>query len=101
MAQDKIRTEEVDELLAELARLENPDEIYDLLMDLCTVREINEMSQRLRCAYLLANKVSYTEIQSRTGASSTTISRVSKCLNYGSGGYARAVEFRARQAGEE
>ena len=97
MTQDKIRTEEVEQLLAELARLDNPDHIYELLMDLCTVREIGEMGARLKVAHLLAAKVPYTEIQKETGVSSTTISRVSKCLNYGAGGYARAVEFAAHK----
>lgn len=92
MAAADIRTPEVDALLQLLASTENPDDIFNLLLDLCTVREITDMSQRLEVARLLAAKVPYTEIQSRTGASSTTISRVSKCLNYGSGGYARAVE---------
>lgn len=93
MQQDKIRTPEVEAMLATFAALDNPDEIFALLMDLCTIREITEMSQRLEVACLLAEKVPYTEIQRRTGVSTTTISRVSKCLNYGAGGYARAVEL--------
>ena len=93
MQQDKIRTREVEAMLATLAALSEPDDIYALLMDLCTIREITEMSQRLEVARLLAEKVPYTEIQRRTGVSTTTISRVSKCLNYGAGGYARAVEL--------
>ena len=92
MATDKIRTQEVEGLLEEFARLDNADHIYELLMDLCTVREITEMGARLQVAHLLAKKVPYTEIQKQTGVSSTTISRVSKCLNYGAGGYARAVK---------
>lgn len=93
MGKADIRTPEVDALLELLASTTNPDDIFDLLQDLCTIREITDMSQRLEVARLLAAKVPYTEIQSRTGASSTTISRVSKCLNYGAGGYARAVEL--------
>lgn len=93
MQQDKIRTREVEAMLATFAALSEPDDIYALLMDLCTIREITEMSQRLEVARLLAEKAPYTEIQRRTGVSTTTISRVSKCLNYGAGGYARAVEL--------
>ena len=100
MDQDKIRTEEVEAMLRTFAALDNPDDIFALLMDMCTIREISEMSQRLEVARLLADKVPYTEIQKRTGVSTTTISRVSKCLNYGAGGYARAVALNADTIGE-
>lgn len=100
MDQDKIRTEEVEAMLRTFAALDNPDDIFALLMDMCTIREISEMSQRLEVARLLADKVPYTEIQKRTGVSTTTISRVSKCLNYGAGGYARAVVLNADTVGE-
>lgn len=93
MQDSKIRTREVESMLRTFAALDDPDDIYALLMDLCTIREITEMSQRLEVAHLLAQKTPYTEIQRRTGVSTTTISRVSKCLNYGAGGYARAVEL--------
>ena len=92
VAQDKIRTQLVENLLEALASMQDKDKIYALLQDLCTVREITEMSQRLEVARLLASKTSYVDIQEATGASATTISRVSKCLNYGSGGYAFALE---------
>lgn len=88
---DKIRTELVENLLGVFARIDDPDDVYALLQDLCTVREITEMSQRLEVARLLSEKTSYLEIQEKTGASATTISRVSKCLNYGSGGYETAL----------
>ncbi len=101
MDQDKIRTAEVDAMLRTFAALDDPDDIFALLMDMCTIREISEMSQRLQVAHLLAKKVPYTEIQKQTGVSTTTISRVSKCLNYGAGGYARAVELSIDQEGED
>ena len=101
MSQDKIRTEGVEELLRVLARVDTPDGIYALLQDLCTVREITEMSQRLQVARLLAEGTSYTDIQEATGASATTISRVSKCLNYGSGGYEQAVALMDLREEEE
>lgn len=72
--------------------MQDEDQIYALLQDLCTVREITEMSQRLEVARLLSLKTSYVDIQEKTGASATTISRVSKCLNYGTGGYEFALE---------
>lgn len=100
MDQDKIRTPEVEAMLRTFAAFDDPDDIFALLMDMCTIREIAEMSQRLEVAHLLAEKVPYTEIQKRTGVSTTTISRVSKCLNYGAGGYARAVALAANASGE-
>lgn len=90
---DKLRTQLVDNLLTVLARMDSADEVYDFLLDLCTVREIAEMSQRLEVARLLAAKQSYVDVQEVTGASATTISRVSKCLNYGSGGYEHALSI--------
>lgn len=91
LAQDKIRTELVEHLLDVFAHTQDQDTIYAILQDLCTVREITEMSQRLEVARLLSEGASYLDIQEQTGASATTISRVSKCLNYGSGGYGAAL----------
>lgn len=100
---DKIRTQLVDNLLGVFAALDNEDEVYQFLQDLCTVREISEMSQRLEVACMLADKQSYVVVQEATGASATTISRVSKCLNYGSGGYQHALAIIAQdeKRGEE
>lgn len=94
---DKLRTELVENLLAVLTTMNSEDEVYDFLLDLCTVREIAEMSQRLEVARLLADGQSYVYVQEVTGASATTISRVSKCLNYGSGGYEDALAIIARE----
>lgn len=97
---DKLRTPLVDNLLKVLAAMDDEDEVYQFLQDLCTVREISEMSQRLEVARLLADKQSYVFVQDVTGASATTISRVSKCLNYGSGGYEHALAIIAEQQAE-
>ena len=94
---DKLKTELVDNLLEVFASMTSADDIYSFLQDLCTVREISEMSQRLEVARLLANKQSYVFVQDATGASATTISRVSKCLNYGSGGYKDALAIISNQ----
>lgn len=98
---DKLRTQLVDNLLHVLASMKTEDEVYDFLQDLCTVREISEMSQRLEVARLLANKQSYVDVQEATGASATTISRVSKCLNYGSGGYQEALAIIAQDQADK
>lgn len=92
MPEDRLKTAEVEELLAALLKLENADEAYALLLDLCTVREIKEMAQRLQVAKLLSLGEHYTAIQESTGASATTISRVSKALNYGADGYRTILE---------
>lgn len=88
----ELRTKEVDSLLKVLAGLDDPDAIYALLEDLFTVREIKDTSQRLDVACMLRAGTSYAAIEKTTGASATTIARVSKALNYGAGGYAHAFE---------
>ncbi len=86
-----IRTQEVDDLLRVFATLDDEDTIFCLLEDLFTIREIRETSQRLSVARLLSDGKSYATIEETTGASATTIARVSKCLSYGTGGYAAAL----------
>lgn len=86
-----LRTKEVDDLLKVLAALDDESTIFALLQDLFTVREIRETSQRLAVARALAQKRSYLSIEAETGASATTIARVSKCLSAGSGGYKAAL----------
>ena len=91
MSEDRVRTPEVEELLRALLLLGTQDEAYALLLDLCTIREIQDMAQRLQVARMLAAGEHYSAIQVTTGASATTISRVSKSLNYGAEGYARVL----------
>ena len=91
MSEDRVRTPEVDELLKALLLLDTEDQAYALLLDLCTIREIQDMAQRLQVARMLAAGEHYSAIQESTGASATTISRVSKSLNYGADGYARVL----------
>lgn len=88
----EIRTQEVNDLLSVLAGMTDPDDVYHLLEDLLTIREIKDASQRLTVARLLDQGKSYSAIESATGASATTIARVSKALNYGAGGYGSALE---------
>jgi TrpR-related protein YerC/YecD len=84
---DRKQTEDVKRLYAALCALETPDEARRFLADLCTPREVEDLSQRLEVARLLAGGTSYLEVSHATGASSTTVSRVSKCLNGPVGGY--------------
>ena len=70
-----------------ICKLETPEESYHFLCDLCTVSELKAMEQRFQVAGLLAGGHIYTDIAERTGASSATISRVNRCLQYGEDGY--------------
>lgn len=88
-----MRSEEVENLLKVFSGMEDQNDIFAFLEDVFTVREIREISQRLAVARLLDSGKSYYEIEQTTGASATTIARVSKCLAYGSGGYAKALEL--------
>ncbi len=92
MVGDRLRTAEVEELLRAILALETPDESYAFLQDICTIREVKDMAQRLQVARMLAAGEHYARIQELTGASATTISRVSKSLNYGADGYALVLE---------
>ena len=88
----ELRTPEVENLLTVFARLNDNDTVFSLLEDLFTIREIRETSQRLAVARLLSAGKPYSAIEEATGASAPTIARVSKCLSYGAGGYAAALE---------
>ena len=99
MPEDRVRTPEVEELLRALLLLGDAEEAYSLLIDLCTIREIQDMAQRLQVARMLSAGEHYSAIQESTGASATTISRVSKSLNYGADGYARVLGKLAENPG--
>ena len=82
-----METASVERLFTALASLDSKEEIRQFLEDLCTVKEILDMAQRLDVAVLLEQGVNYQTISQQVNVSTATISRVSKCLNYGSGGY--------------
>ena len=73
-------------------KLESVEECYRFFEDVCTVKEIRDIAQRLDVATMLSEGKNYQEITSLTGASTATISRVNKCLQYGSGGYTDIIE---------
>jgi len=85
---------ELERLYAALAQLNDPADVAALLEDMCTIREVEEMSQRLEVARLLSTGEPYTTITEKTGASATTIARVSKSLYYGAAGYARVLNMK-------
>ena len=86
-----IHSEAADRLFETILKLRTVDECYDFFEDLCTVKEIKDMSQRLEVAVLLDKGLSYQKVSELTNVSSATISRVKRCLDYGSGGYVKAL----------
>ncbi|HEY9061417.1 MAG TPA: YerC/YecD family TrpR-related protein [Pseudobacteroides sp.] len=88
----KIRDENTDKLFEAILLLNDIDECYSFFEDLCTVSEIKALAQRLEVAKMLKKGVTYTEIAEKTGASTATISRVNRCLNYGADGYKMVIE---------
>ena len=85
-------SQEIAELCNVLATIDNADDVKRFLEDLCTIREMQDFAQRLSVAQMLDAGHAYTSISDATGASATTIARVSKCLNYGSGGYRMVLD---------
>lgn len=83
----KIKDESVDFLFQAILSLKTQEECYAFFEDLCTVPEIKAMSQRLLVAHMLSTKRVYSDIVAQTGASTATISRVNRSLNYGCDGY--------------
>ena len=86
---------DVDALFDAILSLKNREECYAFFEDVCTVKEMLDISQRLKAAKMLASGAVYADISAETGMSTATISRVSKCLEKGSGGYKTVI---ARQS---
>lgn len=82
-----VRTEAVDHLFEAILTLENKEECYTFFQDVCTINELLSLSQRYEVAKMLREKKTYLEIAEKTGASTATISRVNRSLNYGCDGY--------------
>lgn len=87
MQVDKIRGPQTDQLIEAILALKDEEEAYRFFDDLCTISEIQSLSQRLEVARMLRMKKTYEKIKNETGASTATISRVRRCLNYGNDGY--------------
>ncbi len=82
-----IKTEAVDHLFDGILHLHSKEECYSFFEDLCTVNELLSLSQRFEVAAMLREHRTYLDIAEKTGASTATISRVNRSLNYGNGGY--------------
>lgn len=87
-----MHTEATDRLFKAILSLKNEEECYDFFEDLCTMKELKDMSQRLEVAGLLDRGLNYQAVAAETGVSTATIGRVKRCLDYGTGGYRTALD---------
>ena len=85
--QSKIQSPETDALFQAVLSLKTLEDCYRFFEDICTIKEIRDISQRLEVARMLKAGDTVASIAQRTGASTTTVSRVNRCLHYGAGGY--------------
>ncbi|PLR76138.1 hypothetical protein CU633_17430 [Bacillus sp. V3-13] len=89
---DKLRGKELDQLFKAILSLRDLEECYRFFDDLATVNEVQSLAQRLEVARMLREGKTYHKIETETGASTATISRVKRCLNYGNDAYEMALE---------
>lgn len=85
-------TPSIDRLFAVILQLQDSEDCRKFFEDICTIKEVQDMAQRLDAAILLDQGVGYQTITEEVGISTATISRVSRCLNYGAGGYRIAID---------
>ena len=98
---NKIRTESVKHLLEAILTLETIEECFIFFDDICTVNELLSISQRFEVASMLCNHETYLKIAEKTGASTATISRVNRSLNYGNDGYELVFgRMKSRRSGD-
>ncbi|MGN0169742.1 MAG: YerC/YecD family TrpR-related protein [Lachnospiraceae bacterium] len=87
----KFESEAIDLLMDCVLSMRDKQECYDFFEDLCTIKELQDISQRVEVAQLLLNKKKYQEIAAKTGASTATISRVNRSLMYGNDSYEKVL----------
>ena len=87
MYKSKLENEQLDGLFEAMQKLETREDYYRFFEDISTIAEINALAQRFAVAKMLDEEMTYTDIANLTGASTATISRVKRCLNYGADGY--------------
>ena len=97
----KLRTEAVDFLFDAVLSLKDREECYAFFEDVCTINEILSLSQRFEVAKMLREQKTYLEIAEKTGASTATISRVNRSLNYGNDGYDMVFQRLEAEKGQE
>ena len=89
--ESKFKRDDIDDLFKGILTLKDEEDCYRFFEDICTINEIHSIAQRLQVAKLLNEKKTYSEIEEKTNASTATISRINKCLVYGSEGYKRVL----------
>lgn len=89
---NKLKTPEVEQLFDAILSLESKEECFAFFEDICTINELLSLSQRFEVAKMLREHRTYVDIANKTGASTATISRVNRSLNYGNDGYDKAFE---------
>ena len=89
---EKLDQKMADQFYSAILSLETKDECRAFFDDICTIKELQDLMQRLQVALMLSKGMNYQEISNRTSVSSATISRVNRCLNYGEGGYVTVLE---------
>ena len=92
MYDSKLKSPETDMLFESILKLETLDDCYRFFDDLCTISELRSFVQRFEVAKMLNEGVTFNIIAEKTGASTATISRVNRCLNYGDGGYKTVLD---------
>lgn len=92
MYESKLKSEEVDHLFEAILALRDEEDCYRFFEDVCTISEICSIAQRWQVARDLDKGMTYSAIAQKTGASTATVSRVGKCLNYGAEGYRRVLD---------
>lgn len=92
MYDTKLESKELDTLFDAMLTIETREEFYMFFEDLMTIAELSAIGQRYKVAQMLYDKITTHAIAEKTGASTATISRVNKCLNYGTGGYRLVLE---------
>ncbi|MBQ9951724.1 MAG: hypothetical protein IJO98_06265 [Clostridia bacterium] len=101
MFSSRLKSDRADMLARAFLSLESEEDCYRLFEDLFTIREVQDLSQRLEVAQLLNDKATYTEIVEKTGVSTATIGRVNRALNYGAGGYQRVLKALSKEETNE
>jgi TrpR-related protein YerC/YecD len=99
--QSKLQEPMMDELFEAVLLLKDQEDCYRFFEDLCSVGELKAMAQRWKVVKMLVENRTYTDIVEDTGASTATISRVKRCLNFGADGYARVIKRWQQKTNQE
>jgi TrpR-related protein YerC/YecD len=99
--ESKIKSQLADELFEAILELKDQEECYRFFEDICTIKEVQAISQRFKVAKLLQENKTYTDIEKITHASTATISRVNRCLVYGADGYKLILDRLAKKGKEK